>query len=70
MEGGSFELEVPYSDQTEIAMDTLRQGDQVAVLAPAALVSRVHSRLEAAATQYRHRHVSSFVLGDSETLIP
>lgn len=59
LEDGRFELEVPYSDETEIAMDILRQGDQVEVLAPASLVSEVHSRLEMAAEQYRRRHATS-----------
>lgn len=58
LEDGRYELEVPYSDETEIAMDILRQGDQVEVLAPATLVSEVHSRLEAAAEQYRRRCAS------------
>lgn len=53
LEDGSFELEVPYVDETEIAMDILRQGDQVAVLSPASLVSAVSGRLEAAAARYR-----------------
>lgn len=53
LEDGRFELEVPYSDETEITMDILRQGDQVEVLAPATLASAVHNRLEAAAELYR-----------------
>ncbi|WP_298834774.1 YafY family protein [uncultured Piscinibacter sp.] len=36
LDDGAFELEVPYTDETEIAMDILRQGDQLAVLSPAA----------------------------------
>lgn len=59
LEDGRFELEVPYSDETEIAMDILRQGDQVEVLAPLSLVSQVHGRLEAAAEKYRRRHATS-----------
>ncbi|MCO5106228.1 MAG: hypothetical protein M9907_04000 [Burkholderiaceae bacterium] len=44
----------PYADETEIAMDILRQGDQVTVLSPPSLVSAVSGRLESAAAQYRH----------------
>jgi predicted DNA-binding transcriptional regulator YafY len=50
---GSFELEIPYVDETEIAMDILRHGGQVRVRAPESLVKRVASQLELAAEQYR-----------------
>jgi predicted DNA-binding transcriptional regulator YafY len=59
LEDGRFELEIPYSDETEIAMDILRHGAQVEVLAPASLVSEVHRRLEMAAEQYRRRQATS-----------
>ena len=58
LDDGRYEFEVPYSDETEIAMDILRQGDQVEVLAPESLVSEVHGRLEVAAEQYRRRRAS------------
>ncbi len=50
---GSFELQIPYVDETEIAMDILRHGSEVRVQAPDSLVQRVASQLEAAAAQYR-----------------
>ncbi len=53
LEDGSFELRLPYVDPTELVMDVLRQGDQVRVLAPPALVAAVGQRLAAAAALYR-----------------
>lgn len=52
LDDGSYELKLPYADETELVMDLLRQGDQVKVLAPAALQQAVRRRLEAAARQY------------------
>jgi len=49
---GSLEMRLPYADATELAMDILRHGDQVKVLAPAALARRVAESLRAAAAQY------------------
>jgi predicted DNA-binding transcriptional regulator YafY len=49
---GSFELRLPYVDDTELVMDILRQGEQVRVLAPATLVQAVQRRLQAASAQY------------------
>jgi predicted DNA-binding transcriptional regulator YafY len=49
---GQFEMQLPYVDDNELLMDLLRQGDQVRVLAPAALVQAVRSRLLAAAALY------------------
>ena len=49
---GSLTLRVPYSDATELAMDILRHGEQVKVLAPVALVKRVAAQLRAAAGIY------------------
>ncbi len=49
---GSLTLRVPYSDATELAMDILRHGEQVRVLAPAALVKRVAAQVRAAAAVY------------------
>ncbi|MBI5258468.1 MAG: WYL domain-containing protein [Burkholderiales bacterium] len=52
LDDGSFELELPYVDETELLMDVLRQGEQARVVAPASLVQSVRRRLEAAAGQY------------------
>jgi len=49
---GSLEMRLPYADATELAMDILRHGTQVKVLAPAALAKLVATRLQDAATQY------------------
>jgi len=50
---GSLRMELPYADATELAMDLLRHGPQVKVLAPPALARLVGERLRAAAAQYR-----------------
>ncbi len=52
LEGGAYELRLPYVDATELIMDVLRQGPEVCVVAPPALVQAVRDRLGAAAAQY------------------
>jgi len=52
LEDGQYELEVPYTNETEIVMDILRQGEQVKVSSPASLAKAVTARLAAAAAQY------------------
>jgi predicted DNA-binding transcriptional regulator YafY len=49
---GALNLRVPYADATELVMDVLRHGEQVKVLAPAALVQRVSRQLKDAAQRY------------------
>ncbi len=49
---GSWELRLPYVDETELVMDLLRQGDQVQVLAPDSLRAAVRQRLAAALAAY------------------
>ena len=49
---GSLKLRLPYADSTELSMDILRHGDQVRVLAPAALRREVAERLQRAAAMY------------------
>ncbi len=49
---GRYELRLPYVDDTELVMDVLRQGEQVRVVSPPALVAAVRSRLLAAAALY------------------
>ena len=53
LDDGRYEMTLPYSDETEIVMDILRQGSQVTVLAPPSLQKKVASQLEAAASLYR-----------------
>jgi predicted DNA-binding transcriptional regulator YafY len=50
---GSYELQVPYVNETELIMDVLRHGDQVVVRTPAGLARLVGSKLDAAARRYR-----------------
>lgn len=49
---GALTLRLPYTDATELAMDILRHGEQVKVLAPAALVAGVRATLLCASSQY------------------
>ena len=49
---GRYELQVPYSDATELAMDILRHGDSVTVTGDTALVALIAQRLKRAATRY------------------
>ena len=49
---GSWELRLPYVDETELVMDLLRQGEQVQVLAPDSLRAAVQLRLAAALAAY------------------
>jgi predicted DNA-binding transcriptional regulator YafY len=49
---GSYELRLPYVDENELLMDVLRQGDQVRVVSPPALVEAVRARLAAALAGY------------------
>ncbi len=52
MPDGSWELHLPYVDETELVMDLLRQGEQVQVLAPDSLRAAVRQRLAAALAAY------------------
>ena len=47
-----YELQVPYSDPTELAMDILRHGDSVLVTGDKALVAAIGARLRSAAARY------------------
>lgn len=49
---GSYELQVPYADATELAMDILRHGDSVAVTGDKMLAATIAARLRSAAAQY------------------
>jgi predicted DNA-binding transcriptional regulator YafY len=53
LDDGSWQLTLPYVDETELVMDILRQGEQVQVLAPASLRTAVQRRLAAAVAAYR-----------------
>lgn len=47
-----YELQVPYSDPTELAMDVLRHGDSVVVTGDKAFAAQVAARLRSAAARY------------------
>ncbi|HUG25536.1 helix-turn-helix transcriptional regulator [Piscinibacter sp.] len=49
---GRYELQVPYSDPTELAMDILRHGDSVEVIGDKALVASIAQRLRQASRLY------------------
>ena len=49
---GSWEMTLPYVDDTELVMDLLRQGEQVRVASPPTLVQAVRARLQAASAVY------------------
>ncbi len=50
---GRYELQVPYAEPTELAMDILRHGDSVTVAGDKALVAAIAQRLSRAAALYR-----------------
>ncbi len=52
LDGGAYELRVPYGNPTELIMDILRYGPEVEVLAPEPLRQSVAERLRQAATHY------------------
>jgi predicted DNA-binding transcriptional regulator YafY len=49
---GCYELQVPYSDPTELAMDILRHGDSVLVTGDKTLIALIAQRLRSAAARY------------------
>ena len=49
---GRYELQVPYVDPTELAMDILRHGDSVEVRGDKTLVQQIAQRLRRAAALY------------------
>jgi predicted DNA-binding transcriptional regulator YafY len=52
LDDGRYELQVPYSDPTELTMDILRHGDSVVVAGDKALAASIASRLAKAAARY------------------
>jgi predicted DNA-binding transcriptional regulator YafY len=52
LDDGSYELKLPYVDETELVMDVLRQGEQVKVVQPAGLRDAVKRRLGLALQAY------------------
>lgn len=56
---GSYLLEVPYADDRELLMDILRHGNEVEVMAPAALRTHIMTILQSAAEKYQQAHAMS-----------
>ena len=52
LDDGRYELRVPYSDPTELAMDILRHGDSVVVTGDKALAAAIRGRLVRALAHY------------------
>ncbi|MGK7344845.1 MAG: helix-turn-helix transcriptional regulator [Candidatus Nitrospinota bacterium M3_3B_026] len=52
LDGGEYELKIPYADPRELILDILRYGPDVEVIAPASLRRAVRERLRAAARQH------------------
>jgi predicted DNA-binding transcriptional regulator YafY len=52
LDDGRYELQVPYSEPRELAMDILRHGDSVRVVGDKALVASIADRLRKAAQRY------------------
>lgn len=54
LDEGSYELQLPFAEETELVMDVLRQGAHVEVVSPPSLRALVIQRLEEALATYRH----------------
>ena len=52
LEDGSYELKIPYSEDTELLMDILRYGASVKVISPVGLVRRVSKEIDAMKLSY------------------
>jgi predicted DNA-binding transcriptional regulator YafY len=55
LDGGRYELRVPYSDPSELELEILRHGENVEVMEPARLRARIAKRLGDAARLYAGR---------------
>ncbi|OIR08837.1 hypothetical protein GALL_88300 [mine drainage metagenome] len=54
LDNGSYELKIPYSNDTELAMDILRYGAGVKVTAPTSLAERISHEIESMQQVYLH----------------
>ena len=52
LEDGSYELRIPYNNSRELVMDIMREGSNVVVVEPAALVEEVKAKLQEALELY------------------
>lgn len=55
LDDATYQLEVPFVNETELLMDVLRHGDQVSVIGPPSLVALIADRLESASQHYKGR---------------
>ncbi|HOX69796.1 MAG TPA: WYL domain-containing protein [Burkholderiaceae bacterium] len=55
LDDATYQLEVPFVNETELLMDVLRHGDQVSVVSPPSLVALIAHRLESASQHYKGR---------------
>ena len=53
LDDGTYELKIPFAEETELVMDVLRQGAQVEVIGPPSLRKLVADRLQEALAVYR-----------------
>ncbi len=65
---GRYEMRLPYVDDTELLMDVLRQGDEVQVIEPPALVAALRSRLLSAANLYAEPAATTNSLATASTV--
>lgn len=49
---GSYELKIPYSQDTELIMDILKYGSRVKVMAPASLINRISKEIDVMKLMY------------------
>jgi len=56
LDDGSFELKVPYSDDTELLMDILRYGSKVKVMAPVRLAESINLEIVKMGKIYENEH--------------
>jgi len=52
IEGGRYELTIPYADATEITMDVMRHSDQVRVVEPQSLAAHIGAALQRTAAAH------------------
>ena len=52
IEGGAYELRIPYNNPRELVMDILREGPNVIAIEPPSLIEEVKARLKGALERY------------------
>lgn len=59
LSGGRYELKIPFADTAELELEILRHGDNVEVIAPASLRTRIAERLGRAAGLYERNEAKA-----------